>query len=442
MPARSARLLAALAAFSLLHIASASAQGVDVIFQDDFNRPDSAALGGPWTEANEVLTPSILPDGRTIQAAYLELSASAMGFHYVWTSDPIIARPYAYAPLTRSVSEGTLTFTYTPHQNGRVSHDIGLMSSADGFVFVSNVGSFGHFEPKTGVGVAIGRTDATFPNSDVLLLKYENGVRTALAGGPLPFQFDIGTTYTITLNVQAGILSVQISNGTTSHTVSASLGGFTLPMNQVFVADFQGGVSFASGPGDYVLRFDDVTVTTPTIQADYFLHANGPTLFLDGVSPTAATAQFKDSAAIKFAGGNLWAEVGTWAAAPTSMSQLVNSLSDLHGWLGLKNSDDVGTRFDLRAEVLKNGTVVASGETRCIDGVVRNANLAKEVAVPFGTVSGGSFAAGDVLSLRVLTRIGTIATGASCGGHASAVGLRLYFDAVNRAARFGATLSQ
>lgn len=31
-------------------------------------------------------------------------------------------------------------------------------------------------------------------------------------------------------------------------------------------------------------------------------------------------------------------------------------------WLGLKNSDDVGTKFDLRAEVLRNGDVVGAGQ--------------------------------------------------------------------------------
>jgi hypothetical protein len=45
----------------------------------------------------------------------------------------------------------------------------------------------------------------------------------------------------------------------------------------------------------------------------------------------------------------------------------------------------------------------------------------------------------DVLSLKVLTRIGTTETGARCGGHANAVGLRLYFDAASRAAQVAAT---
>ena len=44
----------------------------------------------------------------------------------------------------------------------------------------------------------------------------------------------------------------------------------------------------------------------------------------------------------------------------------------------------------------------------------------------------------DVLSLKILTRIGTNGAGAFCGGHSNAVGLRLYFDAVSRPSKFTA----
>lgn len=43
-----------------------------------------------------------------------------------------------------------------------------------------------------------------------------------------------------------------------------------------------------------------------------------------------------------------------------------NYLTDVgpaHLWIGLKNSDDVGLRVDLRVEILVNGAVVASGDT-------------------------------------------------------------------------------
>lgn len=168
--------------------------------------------------------------------------------------------------------------------------------------------------------------------------------------------------------------------------------------------------------------------------------ANPPTLSLVNAAPTGTTAKYKDSPAINFSGGNPWVAVGTWTAAPGLTSGTLTALGDAHVWLGLKNSDDIGTNFDLRVEASRNGTPVATGETRCIQGITRNANQAKEVAVPFAGLSATPFnGTTDVLAIKVLTRVGTTETGARCGGHSNAVGLRLYFDAVSRAAQFAAT---
>ncbi len=114
-------------------------------------------------------------------------------------------------------------------------------------------------------------------------------------------------------------------------------------------------------------------------------------------------------------------------------------------WVGLKNSDDIGTAFDLRAELYKNTTLIASGLSRCIKGLVRNPAGAREVGVAFEGLDSIPVATGDVISLKVLTRIGTKPGNARCSGpgasHASAVGLRLYYDAASRPSRFGATLN-
>jgi hypothetical protein len=114
-------------------------------------------------------------------------------------------------------------------------------------------------------------------------------------------------------------------------------------------------------------------------------------------------------------------------------------------WIGLKNSDDQGTQFDLRTEVSINDTLVAEGETRCITGVTRNPNNAKEVSVELELLSDGGFASGDVLSLTILTRIGTSPDNTKCAGpggsHSNAVGLRLYYDSTNRDAQFGAEIT-
>ena len=147
--------------------------------------------------------------------------------------------------------------------------------------------------------------------------------------------------------------------------------------------------------------------TAATVLADFFLHGSGPTanpstLFLNGTAPTATTARSKDSAAIKFSGGNSWKEIGTWTTQPVPSSGTLSALSNLRTWIGLKNSDDQGTWFDLRAEVYKNGALVASGESYCIQGVTRNANQAKEVFVTFNSPSPTVFnGTSDVLSLKI-----------------------------------------
>jgi RHS repeat-associated protein len=183
----------------------------------------------------------------------------------------------------------------------------------------------------------------------------------------------------------------------------------------------------------------------PAVNFNLYLHgsggtANPPTLFLDQTTPTSTTTKYKDSPAVNFSGGNLWKEVGTWAAAPAQTSGSLTSLNDLHVWLGLKNSDDQGTRFDLRAEVYRNGVLLTSGETYCIQNLTRNANQAKEVTTALAAFNPATMnGVSDTLSLKVLTRIGTNGSGAFCGGHSNAVGLRLYFDSVTRPAKFGAT---
>ena len=169
-----------------------------------------------------------------------------------------------------------------------------------------------------------------------------------------------------------------------------------------------------------------------------FLHGsptNPPVLFLDAAAPTATAARYKDSGVVRAGLQNPWVEIGAWAGQPAFVSGTFTGLDDLHGWVGLKNSDDQGTQFDLRAEVWKNGLeLVGAGETACVKGLVRDPALAKETVVPFDLFSPVDFdGATDFLILKVLTRIGAHCSGPS---HVSAIGLRFYFDGVTRPSRF------
>jgi RHS repeat-associated protein len=169
--------------------------------------------------------------------------------------------------------------------------------------------------------------------------------------------------------------------------------------------------------------------------------ANPPTLTLDGGAPTSSTDKYSDSAGVQFSGGNAWQPIGTWSQAPPGSAELLSALDDVHAWLGLKNSDDQGTQFDLRAELYVNGTLISSGITRCITGIVRSQSSAKEATVSFGSFAPVTVNASDVIQLKLLTRIGTNADDSKCSGHSNATGLRMYYDSTGHPARFVETVS-
>jgi hypothetical protein len=141
-----------------------------------------------------------------------------------------------------------------------------------------------------------------------------------------------------------------------------------------------------------------------TVLATMTLNASGQATFTTStltLGTHSITATYSGDA--NFAGSN-----------SASLSQGVFAYGAT-AWIGLKNSDDQGTQFDLRAEVYRNGAIISSGESRCITGVTRNPDLAKEVAVAL-TAFTESLAAGDQLSVKFLTRVGTNPDGSKCSG--------------------------
>src|SRR5262245_7724035 len=74
-------------------------------------------------------------------------------------------------------------------------------------------------------------------------------------------------------------------------------------------------------------------------------------LFLNATAPTSTTPKFIDSPSLSTASGNPYKVIGAWEVGlidpPGCHLQSTASLSALHVWIGLKNSDDIGTKFDL-----------------------------------------------------------------------------------------------
>ena len=91
-------------------------------------------------------------------------------------------------------------------------------------------------------------------------------------------------------------------------------------------------------------------------------------------------------------------------------------------WIGLKNSDDVGTKFDLLAEVLKNGSVVGSGQLNDVPGGSSGFNNAALRTINLA-LSGPAVEVfpGDSVSFRLSVRI------AASSGHVNGTA-RLWYN--------------
>ncbi|HKF42243.1 MAG TPA: hypothetical protein VKG01_04010 [Thermoanaerobaculia bacterium] len=172
----------------------------------------------------------------------------------------------------------------------------------------------------------------------------------------------------------------------------------------------------------------------------FYLTGVAPDLDLETTAPSSSTPTSIDSPSLTKTGGNLYKPLGTWyyETGGGGSNCSLNSLSALNVWLGLRNSDDQGTKFDVKAEVFfgASATPFSTGEVLCVSGLVRNPDSAEHVSINFSPFSGIVFSGTPPLSVKISARIGT---GATCTGHANATGLRLYYDAVSRPSEFDAT---
>jgi hypothetical protein len=267
------------------------------------------------------------------------------------------------------------------------------------------------------------------------------GVYTAVAPPAQPYSAAAGIN-------DAGDIVGQYFSGGQYHAYVLSGGAFTLLDHPLSVQQTSvwgqainstGEVVGTYIPADGLTHGFVATLTLPIESTYYFVSQS---LLLTETPPAGSVARTQDSPSVAFKNGNPWKAVGTWTGSPSLTNGMLTTLADSHVWLGLKNSDDIGTNFDVRVEVKKNGSalLLGSGEVYCVQGLTRTASQARETVIGFSTTTSTMFdGATDQVSITVLTRIGTNGAGVSCGGHTNAVGLRLYFDATADSSRFRAT---
>lgn len=111
----------------------------------------------------------------------------------------------------------------------------------------------------------------------------------------------------------------------------------------------------------------------------------------------------------------------------------LTALGSAKAWLGLRNSDDVGTKFDLLAELFKNGAPVGWGELDNVPGGSSGFNNAVLRTINLALTAPVHIFPSDTLSFRLSVRI------AATSGHRSGTA-RLWFNDAAANSNFDATI--
>jgi hypothetical protein len=117
----------------------------------------------------------------------------------------------------------------------------------------------------------------------------------------------------------------------------------------------------------------------------------------------------------------------------TTINQ-ISSLSPAQVWIGLKNSDDVGIKFDLLAEAYVNGNLISSGQLNSVTGGSSSFNNAHLQSISFNSFSPVDFPAGSTLSVKVYAR-----NACSGSGHNSGTA-RLWYNDSQANSQLGSTI--
>ena len=112
----------------------------------------------------------------------------------------------------------------------------------------------------------------------------------------------------------------------------------------------------------------------------------------------------------------------------------LTALSPAQVWIGLKNSDDVGTKFDLLAEVYQNNTLIGSGQLDKVTGGSSGFNNAKLNTIPLTLFAPVDWLSDSTLSIKLYVRN-------TCYGNTHNSGTaRLWYNDAPANSQFGATI--
>jgi len=272
--------------------------------------------------------------------------------------------------------------------------------------------------------ITVSANNTTDPADQVVCQGQTANFSTTASGpGPITFVWKKGSTV-----LNNGDLGgrVAITSGATSSTLSIS---------NVQASDADTYTVEATGACNTATQSASLTVNSPTTTSDpadqsvcqgqdahFSTTAGGTGPFsyawtLDG-SPFNGNSPSITVPTGSLSTGNHTVAVTTTGACGSAMqsatlnvgSSSITGVGPANVWIGLKNSDDVGTKFDLLAEVLKDNVVVGSGQINDVPGGSTGFNNAIQRTIAMALTGSGSGCSGGTLSFRLSVRIAASST--------------------------------
>ena len=114
---------------------------------------------------------------------------------------------------------------------------------------------------------------------------------------------------------------------------------------------------------------------------------------------------------------------------------VLSSLDPAQIWIGLKNSDDVGIKFDLMAEAYVDSNLISSGALDSVPGGGSGFNNSNLQSIDFDLFSPIDFPSGFTLSIKVYAR------NACVGSNKNSGGARLWYNDSVANSKFGTTIA-
>ncbi len=106
-----------------------------------------------------------------------------------------------------------------------------------------------------------------------------------------------------------------------------------------------------------------------------------------------------------------------------SFSTTIDNFSPAKVWIGLKNSDDIGVKFDLKVEAYKDSSLITTGTLNSFGGIGSGFGNARLATIPFASFSPVTFPNGSQLKMKIYVR-----NACSGSGHNSGIARLWYND--------------